>query len=126
MKQIHFDQPVRISFGKIGKTRLVHTVWEASKCLANDKWPDRSGPMFEMAAGALRGTAQGQVTAQEARQAFVDAALEARILVVSGRPKRTHGDQATSSRSSSSISSKSGSSSIGGALVSFGTSPGPE
>ncbi|WP_085984150.1 DUF982 domain-containing protein [Allomesorhizobium alhagi] len=108
MKHIHFDRPVRVTFDKTGETRLIHTVWEASGCLADGKWPDRSGPIFEMAARALRGAAQGQVTAQEARQAFVDAALEARTLVVSGRRKRNHGGQATSSRSSSSLSSKSG------------------
>ncbi|WP_353642487.1 DUF982 domain-containing protein [Mesorhizobium sp. WSM2239] len=49
MKQIHFDRPVRISFGKVGKTRLVHTVWEAMKCLSSDKWPNRAGPMCAMA-----------------------------------------------------------------------------
>ncbi|WP_353646689.1 DUF982 domain-containing protein [Mesorhizobium sp. WSM2239] len=112
MKQIRFDRPVRISFGKPGKTRLVHTVWVASECLANDKWPDHNGPMFQMADEALRGATQGHVTAEEARQAFADAALEARILVVTARSKRTHGGQATpSSASSSSTSSKSGPSS---------------
>jgi hypothetical protein len=53
MKQIHFGRPVCISFGKAGKTRLVHSL--AAKCLANDKWPNRAGPMCEMADRALRG-----------------------------------------------------------------------
>jgi hypothetical protein len=113
MKQIRFDPPVRISFGKAGKTRLVHTVWEAARCLANDKWPDRAGPMWEMAADALRGAAQGQVTAEEARRAFADAALEARILADPDLPRKTNRPQASESRSS--ISSKSRSSTDRGA-----------
>jgi hypothetical protein len=97
MRQIHFDRPVCIGFGKAGKTRLVHTVWEALKCLANDKWPDRAGPMWEMADSALRGAVHGQVTTEEARQAFADAALEARILVEPGLYRKLHDDQAASS-----------------------------
>jgi hypothetical protein len=98
MKQISFDRPVRISFGKAGKTRLVHTVWEALKCLANDKWPDRAGPMWEMADHALRGALHGQVTADEARRAFAEAALDGRILVERDLPRRTCDGQASSSR----------------------------
>jgi hypothetical protein len=81
MKQIHFDRPIRISFGKAGKTRLVHTVWEAMKCLANDKWPNRAGPRWEMADHTLRGALHGFATVNEASQAFLDAAREAKILV---------------------------------------------
>ncbi len=93
MRQIHFDRPVCISFGKAGKTRLVHTVWEAVRCLASDKWPSRAGPMCEMADHALRGAVRGQVTAAEARQAFADAALEARILVDTDLPRRARAGQ---------------------------------
>jgi hypothetical protein len=100
MKQIRFDRPIRISFGKAGKTRLVHTVWEAMKCLSNDKWPNRTGPMCSMADRALRGAIHGHVSAEAARKAFADAAIEAYILV---GQDRLHDDQATSSRASSSI-----------------------
>jgi hypothetical protein len=126
MKQIRFDRPIRISFGKAGKTRLVHTVWEATRCLVNDKWPNRAGPMWEMAAGALRGAVQGQVSAEEARQAFVDAALEARILAEPDLPTRNHHPQATSSSPRSSTASKSRSSTGGGAATSRGSSPDAE
>jgi hypothetical protein len=94
MKQIHFDRPVCISFGKAGKTRLVHTVWEALKCIANDKWPDRTGSMWEMADQTLRGALHGQVTAEEARRAFADAAFEARILAEPDLSRKTHHRQA--------------------------------
>jgi hypothetical protein len=106
MKQIHFDRPVCISFGKAGKTRLVHTVWEAAKCLANDKWPNRAGPMCEMANRALRGAVQGQVTAEEARQAFADAAIEARILVEPDVPTPRDPQSGSSRAPTSSISSR--------------------
>jgi hypothetical protein len=72
---------------------LVHTVWEAVRCLASDKWPSRAGPMCEMADHALRGAVRGQVTAAEARQAFADAALEARILVDPDLPRRARAGQ---------------------------------
>jgi hypothetical protein len=51
--------------------------------LKSDEWPVH-GPMCEMAAKALFGAMQGmqgQVTIEEARCAFADAALEVRILV---------------------------------------------
>jgi hypothetical protein len=104
MKQISFQRPVRIGFGKPGKTRLVHTVWEALRCLANDKWPDRAGPMWEMADLALRGAVNGQVTVAEAREAFADAALEARILVAPAPARRTHHGRPSVSESLSSTS----------------------
>jgi hypothetical protein len=109
MKHIRFDRPVRVTFDKTGKTRLVHTVWEASGCLADGKWPDRSGPMCSMADRALRGAIHGHVSAEAARKAFADAAIEAYILV---GQDRLHDDQATSSRASS--------------LIVSGISPGPE
>jgi hypothetical protein len=51
--------------------------------LKSDEWPVH-GPICEMAAKALGGAMQGmqgQVTIEEARCAFADAALEACILV---------------------------------------------
>jgi hypothetical protein len=53
--------------------------------------------MWEMADNALRGAVHGQATAEEARQAFADAALEARILVEPGLHRKLHDDQAATS-----------------------------
>jgi hypothetical protein len=74
------------------------------KCLANDKWPNRAGSACAMADHALRGAVHGQITAAEARQAFADAALEARILAEPDLSRRTHHHQATSLRPVSRIS----------------------
>ena len=82
MANVRFDPPVEILFGKIGRARNVKSVREAAKCLRSDNWPSHKGAMCEMAAKALLGATEGQVTPGEAREAFTDAALEARILVL--------------------------------------------
>jgi hypothetical protein len=84
MADVRFNPPVEILFGKAGRVRNVKSIREATECL--DKWPSRRGPMCEMAAKALVGARAGQVTANEAREAFSDAALEARILVPRDMP----------------------------------------
>jgi hypothetical protein len=82
MTDMRFNRPVKILFDKLGRMRNVKSVREAAECLRSDVWPDHSAPMRDMAARALLGATEGQVTAREAREAFADAALEARILVV--------------------------------------------
>jgi hypothetical protein len=81
MARIDFDQPVRIYFGKPGRSRTVSTVFEALHCLKSEKWPGRSAPMFRMAMAALDEARAGHITPAEARRAFAEAAMEAHILV---------------------------------------------
>ncbi|ESW87693.1 MULTISPECIES: DUF982 domain-containing protein [unclassified Mesorhizobium] len=89
MLEIKFDAPVCIYFGKPGRSRMVSSVFEASYCLKSEKWPARNAPLSLMAGDALDGAQIGQITAAEAREAFIDAALEAKILV-EGEPHDTH------------------------------------
>ena len=77
-----FDKPVRIRFGKPGKTFLVTSVGEARNCLRSDKWPARPGPKQRFAHESLLAAMAGTATPVEARCAFVDAASEARILAM--------------------------------------------
>ncbi|WP_352869256.1 DUF982 domain-containing protein [Mesorhizobium sp. M1329] len=81
MLRIEFDTPVCIYFGKPGRSRLVSSVFEAIYCLNSEKWPARNAPLALVAADVLNRARTGQITAAKARQAFVDAAWEANILV---------------------------------------------
>ncbi|MER8367406.1 DUF982 domain-containing protein [Mesorhizobium sp. M0306] len=81
MLRIEFDVPVCIYFGKPGRSRTVSSVFEAAYCLKSEKWPARNAPLSLIATAALDGAQIGQITAAEAREAFVNAAWEARILV---------------------------------------------
>jgi Protein of unknown function (DUF982) len=87
MANVRFDPPVRILFDKLGRIRNVKSVREAAGCLRSEIWPNHNAPMCDMAARALVGATEGQVTAQEAREAFTDAALEARILIMGSPPQ---------------------------------------
>ncbi|MER8377851.1 DUF982 domain-containing protein [Mesorhizobium sp. M0142] len=89
MLRIEFDTPVCIYFGKPGRSRLVSSVFEALYCLKSEKWPARNAPLSLMAADLLNRARTGEITAAKARQAFVDAAWEANILV-EGEPHDAH------------------------------------
>lgn len=82
MNAAKFDQPVLIHLGRFRRRRAITTVVEAVRHLKSHEWPAPQGPLARMAASALDGVNSGHVTVGEARQAFVDAALEARILDV--------------------------------------------
>jgi hypothetical protein len=81
MANVLFPAPVAINFGEPGETVLIGSVHEAAECLLSSKWPRTDGPIYEMATRAIRGASEGVVTPLEARRAFADAALEARVMV---------------------------------------------
>lgn len=83
MRPVLFDQPVTIALGKPRKARSVRTVIEAISFLQSEGWPAKTGPFKEMAKDALDGARIGHVTPAEARQAFRDAAIEARVFLPS-------------------------------------------
>lgn len=80
MNAAKFDHPVLVDLGWPCSRWAVSSVQDAVRCLQSDEWPTPQGPLARMAASALEGVNSGHVTAGEARQAFVDAALEARVL----------------------------------------------
>ncbi|MER8636191.1 MULTISPECIES: DUF982 domain-containing protein [unclassified Mesorhizobium] len=90
MLRTEFDTPVCIYFGKPGRSRLVSSVFEAVHCLKSEKWPARNAPLALAAADVLNRARTGEITAGKARQAFVDAAWEANILV-EGEPHDARG-----------------------------------
>ncbi|MER9866406.1 DUF982 domain-containing protein [Mesorhizobium sp. M0136] len=68
---------------------MVSSVFEAVHCLKSEKWPARNAPLALAAADVLNRARTGEITAGKARQAFVDAAWEANILV-EGEPHDGH------------------------------------
>jgi hypothetical protein len=74
-----FYPPVSIEFGGAGEIRRVTSLQEATEFLMSDDWPD-SGPRCEKAANTLLSAMQGHVKPDVARQAFVEAAIEAHLL----------------------------------------------
>jgi hypothetical protein len=74
-----FYPPVSIEFGGAGEIRRVTSLQEAAEFLTSGNWPD-SGPICQKAANALLGAMQGHVKPSVARQAFVEAAIEAHLL----------------------------------------------
>lgn len=84
--KLQFNPPVPIAFGQPGRIRHVTSVPEATYCVMSESWPSKGGLMRKMAARALVGATEGHLTTAEARQAFIDAALEARIMVVEHFP----------------------------------------
>jgi hypothetical protein len=74
-----FYPPVSIELGGAGEIRYVTSLREAAEFLVGTDWPG-SGPRCEKAADALLGAMQGHVKPDVARQAFVEAAMEAHLL----------------------------------------------
>ena len=81
MQRTDFDTPVMIAHGGPRQHRKVKTIAEAANCLRNESWPARHKPFSRIAERTLDAVRTGHVTLAEAREAFADAALEARLLV---------------------------------------------
>lgn len=80
MSEGWFSKPVPIAVGIVGD---IHTVMSASQALMalNGRWPDAGAPKSSEARRLCQRVISGGVPADKAREAFVEAAREARILV---------------------------------------------
>jgi hypothetical protein len=76
-----FYPPVSIEFGGAGEIRRVTSLQEATEFLMSDDWPG-SGPKSKKAANTLLSAMQGHVKPDVAREAFVEAAIEAHLVAV--------------------------------------------
>ena len=77
MDRGNWSAPVRLNFGTRGN-RSVMNVFEALICL-DEMWPNRSGPQYIRAKVACKAALEGRLTAEEAREEFVAAAVEAKV-----------------------------------------------
>lgn len=75
MKQVTWSNPIEVGFAA-ERSQLVCGPIEALRCL-NDLWPDRRGPYYVAARSYCRAAIDGRKSAEEAREVFISAALEA-------------------------------------------------
>ncbi|MGN6142808.1 MAG: DUF982 domain-containing protein [Mesorhizobium sp.] len=80
MSEGWFTKPVAIAVGIVGD---IHNVLSARQALdaLNGRWPDAGAPKFSEARRLCQRVLNGGTTSEQAREAFVAAAREARILV---------------------------------------------
>jgi len=77
MQVIRWSSPIEVGFVQ-GGAQTVNGPSEALHCLAN-MWPDRRGPLYVAARSGCRAAVAGRKTAEEARELFISAALEAHL-----------------------------------------------
>jgi ElaB/YqjD/DUF883 family membrane-anchored ribosome-binding protein len=76
-----FEEPVRVALGRSRNTvYTVERVAQAADILLN-RWPTKAGTKHVAARKACLGVLEGLKEARHAREAFVEAAKEADILV---------------------------------------------
>lgn len=75
-----FSKPVMVSVGVTGSTHYLTNTQEAVELLTTH-WRDAGSPKHQSALRACRRAASGDVSPDIARQAFVEAAREAHVLV---------------------------------------------
>jgi Protein of unknown function (DUF982) len=76
-----FDKLVFIEHRRAGTTTRIGSVREAADCLIGGGWPYPRGPKYLVALRACDDALDGSGTPEVARQAFLDAAREAGILI---------------------------------------------
>ena len=77
MRQIKWSGPVEIGL-ECGSPFLVTGPLEPLNCMAN-LWPDRRGPSYVAARSLCRAAINGRKSAEEAREMFISALIEANL-----------------------------------------------
>ncbi|UVC09798.1 DUF982 domain-containing protein [Rhizobium sp. TH2] len=80
MQGQYWKKSVQLELAAAGGLRIVTSTDEAARCLLY-KWPDQSSKAYHRAKGMCLDALEGRKPDEEARQAFIDAALEAHINV---------------------------------------------
>ncbi|MBZ9675722.1 DUF982 domain-containing protein [Mesorhizobium sp. ES1-1] len=81
MKDQQFDEPVKVALGRAGRRVFnVERVAQAADILMN-RWPVATGQRHTVARKACLAVLEGRRDAWVARAAFLEAAIEADILV---------------------------------------------
>jgi hypothetical protein len=76
-----FDKPVTLCLGPPGEYAVVASTSQAVECLLQ-QWPERHGPRHRDALDTCYKVLDGHRSTIDARQALVEAADEAGVLVV--------------------------------------------
>jgi len=75
-----FDPPVTVETGLIGRYRVIESAREAAALLLG-RWPENRGEAYSAALRSCTEVLNGRAFAIEARDAFIEAAKEARVLI---------------------------------------------
>jgi hypothetical protein len=82
MDPCRFDRLVVIEDRRrVGSRRNISSVQEAAECLVSGEWPKPRGVYYRKALRACYECLAGQIPIKPTRQAFIDAAREAGILI---------------------------------------------
>ena len=74
-----FSKPVSVAVGIAGDVQIVENAHDAMELLSG-KWREQGSERYRAAKRACQGALRGEVSAEAARQAFIAAAEEARVL----------------------------------------------
>lgn len=74
-----FSKPVSVAVGVSGDVQIVESARDAMNLLSGN-WREQGSTAYRAARRACQGALRGEVSPEIARQAFVDAAEEARVL----------------------------------------------
>lgn len=74
-----FSRPVSVAVGIAGDIHSIENARDAMKLLAGN-WREQSSASYRTAMRACQGALRDEVPAEVARQAFIAAAAEARVL----------------------------------------------
>jgi hypothetical protein len=80
MTEAWFSKPVRIAIGVFGDERNVSSARQALQVL-DSRWPDAGAPKYREARHFCQRAVNGDDNAEHARDCFVEAARQARVLV---------------------------------------------
>ncbi|MDH4985211.1 DUF982 domain-containing protein [Aminobacter anthyllidis] len=75
-----FARPVLVELGRPGNYRRIMSVGDAAACLATS-WPLNRGPRHRHAVQTCLRVLEGHHSSEDARRAFVAAAMESEVLV---------------------------------------------
>ena len=80
MRGQYWNESVLLEFPGEGGVRTVASTDDAARCLLY-KWPDQSSKAYHRAKGMCLDALEGRKRDEDARQALLDAAREARITI---------------------------------------------
>jgi hypothetical protein len=76
----NWSRSVELELSRMGEVRSISNLHDATQCLLH-RWPAKSGKAYTKARAACLNALDGHVPAYYAREAFVAAANEAKILL---------------------------------------------
>jgi hypothetical protein len=80
MEEKYWDKPVLVEIERTGKSRIIRSTHGAAVFLLY-RWPGKGGPQHNAAREACIAVLAGEKPPEHARQAFIEAAKEAGILM---------------------------------------------